>query len=110
MIGDFLLVGLVAATEGLKNTLHRSKLEWARDRVNSRHKYNKERQSEIEDAFFGYYTSERGRKREEYLQILDDAGVTYYDDYDAIKKIAIIEGWDYYDFCEWNREVQREMR
>lgn len=41
---------------------------------------------------------------------LDDAGVTYYDDYDIIKKIAIIEGWEYYDFCEWNREVQREMR
>lgn len=73
MIGDFLLVGLVAATEGLKNTLHRSKREWAEDRVNSRHRYNKERQSEIEDALFGYYTSERGRKREEYQQILDDA-------------------------------------
>lgn len=110
MIGELLLVGLATVTEGLKTTLHYSKSEWAKDRVNSRHKYNKERQSEIEDALFGYYTSERGCKREEYQQILDDAGVTYYDDYDIIKKIAIIEGWEYYDFCEWNREVQREMR
>lgn len=110
MIGELLLVGLATVTEGLKTTLHHSKSEWAKDRVNSRHRYNKERQYEIEDALFGYYTSERGRKREEYQQILDDAGVTYYDDYDIIKKIAIIEGWEYYDFCEWNREVQREMR
>lgn len=110
MIGELLLVGLVATTEGVKSVLHNSKLEWAKDRVNSRHKYNRERQSEIEDAFFAYCTSERLDKRNEYRKILDDAGVTYYNDHDVVKKLAILEGWDYYDFREWNREVENEMR
>ena len=34
MIGELLLVGLATVTEGLKTTLHHSKSEWAKDRVN----------------------------------------------------------------------------